>query len=57
MKLIWKETRKNDCIPAKELIEVLQTIDGNATVLVDDEGCSINPIEIYYDEKNNEIYL
>ena len=57
MKVIWKETRKNDCMTVKELIEVLQTIDGNATVLVDDEGCSINPLEIYYDEKNNEIYL
>ena len=57
MKVIWKETRKNDCMTVKELIEVLKTIDENATVLVDDEGCSINPLEIYYDEKNNEIYL
>ena len=57
MKLILKETRKNDCMTVKELIEVLKTIDENATVLVDDEGCSINPVEIYYDEKNKEIYL
>ena len=57
MKLIWKETRKNDCMTVKELIEVLKTIDGNATVLVDDEGCSINPIEIYKKKKNKEIYL
>ena len=57
MKLIWKETRKNDCMTVKELIEVLKTIDGNATVLVDDEGCLLNPVEIYDDEKNNEIYL
>ena len=57
MKLIWKETRKKDCMTVKELIEVLKTIDGNATVLVDDESCSTNPIEIYYDEKNKEIYL
>ena len=57
MKVIWKETRKNDYMTVKELIKVLKTIDGNATVLVDDEGCSINPLEIYYDEKNNEIYL
>ena len=57
MRGIWKGARKKDCRTVKELIEVLKTIDGNATVLVDDEGCSINPIEIYYDEKNNEIYL
>ena len=57
MKLIWKETRKNDCMTVKELIEVLRTIDGNATVLVDNNRCSINPIENNYDEKNKEIYL
>ena len=31
MKVIWKETRKNDCMTVKELIEVIKKKDRKLT--------------------------